>query len=318
MTTTPPVLDLGGGIRVHPGILTPELIPVDAVTPHPLNPRVGDTDAIGESVDENGLYDQIKVQRSTGRILSGNHTWLTLKQKGATRVPVVWLDVDDREALRVLTSANRTADRGAYDAKLLVEVLAGELAGDTTGTGYTPAEVDAMTAAADRDGDLYIGGDTLMAELIALADPENDETALGPVYTRRADSIRYEPTTPEPPPVESLVDRRKTAALQADINAAVAEQRIPLDVARFLLTGAERHLVFDYAAIAEFYAHAPPEVQRLMEASALVIVDFEDAIQHGFVRLSARLAELLDLDLAHRTRLDAQGGYRSDREGIPS
>lgn len=302
---TAPVLDLGGGIRVHPGILTPELVPVDQVTPHPLNPRRGDVDAIGESVDENGLYDQIKVQRSTGRILSGNHTYLTLKAKGATRVPVVWLDVDDHAALRVLTSANRTADRGAYDAKLLVEVLAGELAGDTTGTGYTPAEVETLTRAADRDGDLYIGGDDLMAELVALADPSDDETALGPVYSRRSDSIRYEPTTPEPPPLSALVDTGKRDALRAQIGAAVDAGHLDEETAAFLDAGAERHLVFDYAAIAEFYAHAPPEVQRLMEASALVIVDFEDAIQHGFVRLSARLAELLDLDLAHRAKLDA-------------
>jgi len=34
-------------------------------------------------------------------------------------------------------------------------------------------------------------------------------------------------------------------------------------------------------------------VQRLMEASALVIVDFEDAIDEGFVRLSESVRETL-------------------------
>lgn len=304
-------LDLGAGIRVHPGILTPELVDAAAVTPHPRNPRRGDLDAIGESLDTNGLYDQIKVQRSTGFILSGNHTYKTLRAKGAERVPVVWLDVDDAEAVRVMASANRTADRGSYDGKLLVELLREDLAGDVTGTGYTTEELEALDAASRvvADGEaLDLGQDALMVQLRALTDatPDEDDTALGPVYSRRADAIRYEPTSETPPPVSELVDTRKTDELLRAVREAAGAGRIPPDVATFLEYGAQRHLVFSYARIAEFYAHASPDVQELMEASALVIVDFEDAVQHGFVRLSDRLAELLDLDLAHRAMLDAR------------
>ncbi len=49
--------------------------------------------------------------------------------------------------------------------------------------------------------------------------------------------------------------------------------------------------VFDYEQIAEYYAHAPAEVQELMERSALVIVDFGRAIEDGFVRLNQELKE---------------------------
>jgi hypothetical protein len=37
--------------------------------------------------------------------------------------------------------------------------------------------------------------------------------------------------------------------------------------------------------VADYYAHATPEMQRLMERSALVIIDFDAAIEGGFVRI---------------------------------
>jgi hypothetical protein len=62
----------------------------------------------------------------------------------------------------------------------------------------------------------------------------------------------------------------------------------------FLLKAAQRHRVFNYRNIAEYYAQASPEMQDLMEKSALVIIDYEDAIANGYVRLSERLKRLRD------------------------
>lgn len=311
----PPALDLGGGIRVHPGILTPELVPIDAVTEHPRNPRRGDTDALSESVDENGLYDQIKVQRSTGWILSGNHTHRTLRRKGATQAPVVWLDVDDTEATRIMLSANRTGDRGGYESKLLVELLRDDLGGDLRGTAYADDTYDLLLAL-DADEHPLIGTDHLYEELLGPRPTDDDEGERGPTYTRRTDAIRYEPSMDAPPPVESLIDTTKRDRLQERIREALAAGELDAETAHALTLGAERHLVFNYANLAEFYAHASPAVQALMEESALVLVDFNDAIQHGFVRLSSRLEELLAADLETRADLDAQGGYRADRDAL--
>ena len=41
--------------------------------------------------------------------------------------------------------------------------------------------------------------------------------------------------------------------------------------------------------IAEYYSHANPVVQDLMEQSALVIIDFNKAIELGYVQLSKKL-----------------------------
>ena len=117
---------------------------IDAVTPHPRNPRQGDVGAIHQSIAANGFYGQIVAQRSTGHILAGNHRWLAAKQAGAKRVPVTWVDVDDAHALRILLADNRTSDLASNDeynlAQLLIEIQ--EATGDLTGTGYDGDDLD--------------------------------------------------------------------------------------------------------------------------------------------------------------------------------
>ena len=55
---------------------------------------------------------------------------------------------------------------------------------------------------------------------------------------------------------------------------------------------ATRHIVFNYSAIAEFYAHSDKNVQELMEQSALVIIDFDDAIKNGFVKFTNDIKDM--------------------------
>lgn len=62
----------------------------------------------------------------------------------------------------------------------------------------------------------------------------------------------------------------------------------------FLKLSATRHIKFDYSVIAEYYCHATKEMQELMEKSALVIIDVDDAIANGYVRLSKRIKDIVD------------------------
>ncbi len=59
----------------------------------------------------------------------------------------------------------------------------------------------------------------------------------------------------------------------------------------FLDAAARRHTVLWFDRIADFYASASPELQRLMERSALVIVDANAAIESGFLRLHDEILE---------------------------
>lgn len=103
-----------------------------------------------------------------------------------------------------------------------------------------------------------------------------------PVYTIKGDC----------PGVEELCDGRKTENLKARVLAA----DIPEEIKVFLCAAAERHRVFNFTAIAEFYAHQERDVQELMEESALVIIDFGKSIENGFVEMTEKLFDVIGMD----------------------
>jgi len=102
------------------------------------------------------------------------------------------------------------------------------------------------------------------------------------IYSKTtAKNLIYEPSLRKPN-IEELVDRCKTKELEN----AIAASKVSDQEKAFLLTAAQRHNGFNYDLIADYYSHAGPEMQRLMEASGLVIVDFDKAVELGFVQLS--------------------------------
>jgi hypothetical protein len=52
--------------------------------------------------------------------------------------------------------------------------------------------------------------------------------------------------------------------------------------------------VFNYEKIAEFYCHADKQTQELMENSALIIIDFEKALQMGYAKLREEIVNSLE------------------------
>lgn len=99
-------------------------------------------------------------------------------------------------------------------------------------------------------------------------------------YSTKIDAPIYEPKNKKPHVLE-LYDNAKANRLINEIRQAA----IPDEEKAFLIEAAKRHVVFNYERIADYYAHSSKEVQELMELSALVIIDFEKAIQHGYVQL---------------------------------
>jgi hypothetical protein len=119
---------------------------------HPDNPRQGDDDAVADSIEVNGFYGAIIVQRSTRRILAGHTRRRDLDAAGAKTGPVIWLDVDDARALRILLGDNRYAELARWIPGKLADVLAA-MGADIAGTGFTVADVAvAIAQAADAAG----------------------------------------------------------------------------------------------------------------------------------------------------------------------
>jgi hypothetical protein len=114
------------------------------------------------------------------------------------------------------------------------------------------------------------------------------------IYTKYTGHIQYEPHPGVLVTPEMLYDMRKCNSLKKEINEVAKETNMPDEVKMFLMMAATRHIKFNYHQIAEYYAQAPKEVQELMEKSGLVIIDFNDAIENGFVELTETLKDLRD------------------------
>jgi len=123
------------------------LLPIDRARVHPANPKKGNTDAIGESIEKNDFYGAMIVQKSTGFILVGNHRYKSALEKGLTEIPAIVVDVDDATATRIMLADNRIADLGTYDESVLrMHVEERARAGDLAGTGYGEADLERMRA----------------------------------------------------------------------------------------------------------------------------------------------------------------------------
>ena len=106
-------------------------------------------------------------------------------------------------------------------------------------------------------------------------------------YSKKINIPQYE-ITGEKPDILELVDDEKTNNLIEEIK----KSNVTKKEKDFLIQAAQRHLAFNYSKVAEYYAHANEEMQELMEKSALVIIDFKDAIANGYAQLSEELNQM--------------------------
>ena len=245
--------------------------PITQLKPHPQNVRQGDVGAISLSLEQHGQYRPIVVQQSTGFILAGNHTYKAAKALKWKDIAATYVDVDDEQALRILLIDNRANDLASYDDSALVNIL--KSLADTTlkldGTGFDGETLDQI-----------------------IADLENTikEESTNP-YSQELKIPQYL-IVGEQPQVNELCDSKKSDLLVADINKTVLDDELK----EFLIQATTRHIVFNYAKIAEFYPHQTPEVQLLMEKSVLVIIDVDDAIANGYAKFSKTIKELREID----------------------
>lgn len=122
----------------------PEMTDVDALVCHPDNPRLGNVSMIVESIQHNGWYGTVIAQKSTKFVLAGNHRLKAAREIGIDRVPVIWLDVEDDKARRILLADNRTSDVATYDEASLMQLLkeCTETEIGLLGTGYDDHDLE--------------------------------------------------------------------------------------------------------------------------------------------------------------------------------
>ena len=108
-------------------------------------------------------------------------------------------------------------------------------------------------------------------------------------YSRAISIPQYE-VKGDIPFIEELYSNEKVIKLLEHIKKSGVSEKEK----KFLTIAAYRHYVFNYSRIAEYYASASKEMQELMEESALVIIDIDDAIKNGYVKYSKRIQQIIE------------------------
>lgn len=238
-----------------------ELVDIDDLIPYSNNPKdhpSEQVDKIASSIKNYG-WDQPIVVDGENEIIKGHGRLQAAKKLQLGQVPVIKrTDLTEAEAKAARIADNKTAESDWLDDELAteLELLDENFDFDLDLTGFEPDEIDDLfDDVSENDSDIK--------------------------YTDKIESPVYEPTGREPELAE-LFDLDRYEELLSEIESA----DVSGEVEQFLKLAAQRHVIFDYENIAEYYAHADPELQELFEALTLVIVDFDQAVEQGFVNFA--------------------------------
>ena len=249
---------------------TYKTVDIDTLIPYARNSRTH-SDAqitkIAASIKEFGFLNPVIIDSDNG-IVAGHGRVLAAKKLGMTELPVIEANhLTDAQRRAYVIADNRLALDAGWDYELLKVEFADldEAEFDLELTGFTIDEIDEFGENAEKDA--------------RTLDTEK--------YTSKIETPIYE-IKGEKPATSEIYDTTKTGELSSKIMKA----DLPDDVRGFLMAAATRHTVFNYEKIAEYYAHQDDEIKKLMEQSALVIIDYDQAIELGYVKLTKALMQL--------------------------
>jgi len=243
---------------------------VEDLIPYVNNSRTHSEEQVAQiaaSIKEFGWTNPILVDGSKG-IIAGHGRLQAARKLKLTEVPVIELiHLTETQKKALIIADNKLALNAGWDMDLLKIELTNLLS-----QGF----------ALD-----ILGFDQSSLDEIFLPEKNNDESQ----YSQKVDVPTYEPIG-EKPELKDLYDDEKAV----DLITTIQQSKLNEKEKQFLMTAASRHIVFNYEKIANFYAHSSKECQELMEDSALVIIDFNKAIENGFVNLTEKINDMFDID----------------------
>ena len=241
------------------------MIPIHELKDHPKNRNKHSDEQIerlAKLYEYHGIRHPIIISELSGCIVAGHGRKLAGKKAGFDSMPVVFQKFADETAEYAFIQADNAI---ASWAEL-------DLAG-----------INADLPDLGPDFNLDMLG--IEAFDLDMADKGLEDS----IYTDKITAPVYEPRGERPDP-RDLYDLEKFTELMEEID----EAELPEEIKSFLSFSAHRHIVFDFQKIAEFYAHADPSTQNLMERSALVVIDFNKAIENGFIQMTKNIAGAFD------------------------
>ena len=243
-----------------------EYLPIKALKPYEKNTRKHtdyDVGEIAKSITECGFNDPIGVYGESLTIVEGHGRLLAAKKLGMKEVPCIRLDhMTDEQRRKYAILHNKTAELSEFDFyNLAIELEDLDFSNFDFTFGIEDEEEDKESE-----------------------NPKEDQENF---YTEKTNIPQYEPTG-ESVSLSDCIESQKYNEILIKINQSSVTEEEKM----FLICAATRHYKFSYKKIAEYYAQASAEMQELMEQSALVIIDYNDAIKNGYFKLRNRLENL--------------------------
>ena len=237
-----------------------KLIPTEKLKPYGNNPKKHpqeQIDKLKKSIKEFGFTVPLIIGKDL-EVVAGHGRLIASKQLGIEELPCIERTDLTEEQMKAFRIADNKLTESEWDEEALNLELTelNDLDIDLELTGFEGEELT----------ELGLEGGV-------------DETDSIDHYTDKIETPTYEPTQEEPPELDELYKDKKFKELIEKIE----ESDIEGDLKKFLKLTAYRHIIFNYENIAEYYAHAPTEVQDLMEELTLVIIDFDQAVEQGYV-----------------------------------
>jgi hypothetical protein len=240
-----------------------ENIELDTLIPYAKNSRTHSEAQIAQiaaSIREFGFNNPVLIGKDND-IIAGHGRVLAARKLDLKEVPCIRLGhLTETQKRAYVIADNRIAENAGWDNEMLKLELA-DLA-DT--------EIDLETLGFDENFLENLGFDNEDGE----GKPEDSP------YSRKIEAPIYE-IQGDKPTIDEMFDASKTEALIKKIDAS----DLPEKEKQFLKYAAYRHTVFDFGKVAEYYAHSSEKCQSLFEDSALIIIDFEKAIEQGYVQM---------------------------------
>lgn len=233
---------------------------IDSIKPYNKNAKTHDKKQINnvaESIKQFGWQQPIVVD-ADGVIIVGHCRYEAAKKLKLQEVPCVVADGLTEEQVQKYRLLDNKTNESDWDMELLAE--------DLFGLDFSGFDVE-WGIAEKKDPD------------------ENNP------YTKTVNLPQYEVKGLECG-LGDLFDSSKVEMLIKNIeNSSVSDEE-----KKFLKIAAYRHCVINFDLVAEYYAKSNEEMQKLMEESALVLIDYNDAIANGFTELSDSLDLLREED----------------------
>ena len=228
-----------------------EYISIEDIKPYNENAKVHKVKQIkqvADSIKRFGFAQPLVVDKNNELII-GHCRLEASKELGYTEVPVLKMEELSEKEVKALRLADNKLNESEWDMALVLPEL-------------KALDTDLLRLTGFRE------------DLVLNPDEER--------YTKKIVPPVYEPSSQKPMLSELYQNLQETQLLEKIKNTPMEQEE-----AEFLREAVHRLTRFDYKKIADYYANTENEgLKGIMEDLALVIIDYDKAIELGYIKLS--------------------------------